>query len=85
VDGFSKVTWWMDVFSELVGPPVGVLLLVMGIQTYRDGGSVGWPIGGSVLLLISLYVVGRRFARYAKRRRSAAAATPTPADRARVA
>ncbi|MFD4553439.1 hypothetical protein ACFWP5_03800 [Streptomyces sp. NPDC058469] len=81
MDDLSRVTRWVDVSSDLVGPPVSVLLLVMEIQIYRDGGSIGWPIAGSVLLLISLYVVGRRFARHAKRR-SAAAATPTPADRA---
>ncbi|MFG2371228.1 hypothetical protein ACGFY9_07100 [Streptomyces sp. NPDC048504] len=67
MDDLSKVTRWMDVLGDLMGPPVNVLLLVMGIQTYRDGGSIGWPIGASVLLLATLYTLGRRLTRYRKR------------------
>ncbi|MEV6513268.1 hypothetical protein [Streptomyces sp. NPDC051642] len=67
MDDLSKVMWWMDVLCDLVGPPVSVLLLVTGIQTYRDGGSVGWAVGASVLLLGTLYTLGRRLARYRKR------------------
>ncbi|WP_406125006.1 hypothetical protein [Streptomyces sp. NBC_00989] len=67
MDDLPKVMWWLDVLSDLMGPPVNVLLLVVGIQTYRDGGSIGWPVGGLVLLLISLYTLGRRLARYRKR------------------
>jgi len=73
VGDLSKVTRWMDVLVDLMGPPVNVLLLLVGIQIYRDGGSVGWPVGASVLLLISLYTVGRRFAR--RRKRAATSAT----------
>lgn len=69
----SKVTRWMDVLADLLGPPVNALLLLVGIQTYREGGSIGWPAGASVLLLISLYTVGRRFAR--RRKRAATSAT----------
>lgn len=39
------------------------LLLVAGIRDYRDGGSVGWPIGGALLVLISVWVVYRGMAR----------------------
>ncbi|MFJ9376093.1 hypothetical protein [Streptomyces sp. NPDC101455] len=73
MDDLSKVTWWMDVVSDLVGPPVSVLLLVEGIQMYRDGGSIGWAVGASVLLLGTLYTLGRRLARY--RRRTATSST----------
>ncbi|MFE9239204.1 hypothetical protein [Streptomyces sp. NPDC007007] len=31
----------------------------MGISDYRDGASVGWPIGGAVLVLVSLWVIYR--------------------------
>ncbi|WP_328682200.1 DUF3883 domain-containing protein [Streptomyces sp. NBC_01261] len=72
VDDLSKVMGWMDVFADLVGPPVSVLLLAEGIQMYRDGGSIGWVVGASVLLLGTLYTLGRRLARYRKR-----AATPS--------
>jgi hypothetical protein len=78
VDDFSKVMRWMDVVSDLVGPPASVLLLVTGVQAYRDGGSVGWPVGASVVLLISLYVVGRRLARY--RRRTLTSSTSAPSS-----
>ncbi|MER6316655.1 hypothetical protein ABT237_23260 [Streptomyces sp. NPDC001581] len=35
------------------------LMLVVGIGQYRDGGSVGWPIGGALLVLASVWVVYR--------------------------
>ena len=57
---------------DLVGGPlVGALMLSAGIKTYRDGGSVGWPVAGSALLLINLCVAWRRLARHRK-------PTPTP-------
>ncbi|MFE9763673.1 hypothetical protein ACFYPC_03910 [Streptomyces sp. NPDC005808] len=67
----SKIVRQADALLDLMGLAVGSLLLVVGIETYRDGGSVGWPIAGSVLFLINLWVAGRRFAR---RRRP----TPSP-------
>ncbi|MFE7548061.1 hypothetical protein [Streptomyces gardneri] len=39
------------------------LLLVIGIRQYRDGGSVAWPIGGALLVLVSLWVVYRGMVR----------------------
>jgi hypothetical protein len=39
------------------------LLLATGINDYRDGGSVGWPIGGALLVLVSLWRVCRGSAR----------------------
>ena len=39
------------------------LLLWIGIRDYRDGGSVGWPIGGAFLVLLSLWVIYRGMAR----------------------
>lgn len=53
----------MDVLADLMGPVSGVLLLAVGIKTYLDGGFIGWPVAGSALLLINLFVAGRRFAR----------------------
>lgn len=35
------------------------LLLAGGIRDYRDGGSVGWPVGGAALVLVSLWVIHR--------------------------
>ncbi|WP_327403106.1 hypothetical protein OG194_25400 [Streptomyces sp. NBC_01288] len=77
MDDFSKVMWWMDVFSDLVGPPVSVLLLVEGIQMYRDGGSIGWAVGASVVLLGTLYTLGRRLARYRKRTATSSTSAPS--------
>ncbi|MFF3929256.1 hypothetical protein [Streptomyces hirsutus] len=39
------------------------LLLAIGIRDYRDGGSVGWPIAGALLVLISIWVVYRGMSR----------------------
>jgi hypothetical protein len=63
VVNLSKIVRQADVLLDLMGVAVGSMLLVVGIETYRDGGSVGWPIAGSVLFLINLWVAGRRFAR----------------------
>ncbi|MGW2515780.1 hypothetical protein ACWC09_01865 [Streptomyces sp. NPDC001617] len=46
-----------------MGPVIGVMLLTVGIETYRNGGSMGWPIAGAVLLVINLWVAWRRLAR----------------------
>ncbi|WP_043673233.1 hypothetical protein [Streptomyces xylophagus] len=62
----SKVLRWLDVLSDLMGLVVGVMLLVVGLVTYRDGGSVGWFVAGVAVLLINLWVVGRRFRRRRK-------------------
>lgn len=35
------------------------LLLAGGIRDYRSGGSMGWPIGGGLLVLVSLWVIYR--------------------------
>ncbi|MFJ8462414.1 hypothetical protein [Streptomyces swartbergensis] len=61
----------LDAVMDLTGPVIGVMLLVVGIETYRDGGSLGWPIAGAALLVINLWVAWRRLAR----RR-----TPTPSS-----
>ncbi|GAA3988620.1 hypothetical protein GCM10022232_22610 [Streptomyces plumbiresistens] len=63
-----KIARQVSIFLDLVGGPVvGALVLSVGIETFRDGGSVGWPIGGSCLLLINLLVAWRRFARLRNR------------------
>ncbi|PWS52290.1 hypothetical protein DLE01_06215 [Streptomyces sp. FT05W] len=49
---FSRTLDW-------AGLPLSVLLLAIGIRDYRDGASVGWPIGGAVLVLVSLWVIYR--------------------------
>ncbi|MEV8561607.1 hypothetical protein AB0478_35220 [Streptomyces sp. NPDC051917] len=66
VVNLSKIARQADILLNLMGVAVGSLLLVIGIQTYRDGGSVGWLIAGSVLFLINLWVACRRFARRRK-------------------
>lgn len=71
VVNLSKIVRSADVLLDLMGVAIGAMLLLVGIATYRDGGSLGWPIAGSVLFLINLWVAGRRFAR---RRRP----TPSP-------
>ncbi|MFF8384232.1 hypothetical protein [Streptomyces kanasensis] len=43
------------------------LLLATGIRDYRAGGSVGWLVGGVLLVLISTWVVCRRPPRRARR------------------
>ncbi|MFF4356992.1 hypothetical protein [Streptomyces sp. NPDC001604] len=58
----SKIADRLDAVMDLMGPVIGVILLVVGIDTYRDGGSVGWPIAGGALLVINLWVAGRRLA-----------------------
>ncbi|MFH9964078.1 MULTISPECIES: hypothetical protein [Streptomyces] len=68
---FSKIMDRVSLFLDLAGPAVSAMLLAIGIETYRDGGSVGWPIAGSALLLINLWVAWRRLA---QRRQP----TPTP-------
>lgn len=70
VVNLSKIARWADVFLDLMGLAIGTMLLALGIQTYRNGGSVGWLIAGSAVFLINFRVAGRRFTR---RRR------PTPA------
>lgn len=44
---------------DWAGLPMSALLLAIGISDYRAGGSVGWPIGGALLLLVSLWVIYR--------------------------
>ncbi|MCT9011693.1 hypothetical protein [Streptomyces rhizosphaerihabitans] len=53
----------LDAFMDLMGPVIGVMLLAVGIETYRNGGSMGWPIAGAVLLVINSWVGWRRLAR----------------------
>ncbi|MER6123616.1 hypothetical protein ABT173_13310 [Streptomyces sp. NPDC001795] len=67
----SKIADRVDLFLDLAGPAVGVMLLTIGVETYRAGGSVGWPIAGAANLVINLWVVWRRLARRSK---------PTPAS-----
>lgn len=66
VADLSKVARRVNVLSDPLGLAVGVMLLVTGIRTYRDGGSVGWPVAGLLILLINLWVAGRRLARRRK-------------------
>ncbi|MFE9928136.1 hypothetical protein [Streptomyces sp. NPDC005533] len=64
----ARVTRWSRALDWAGLVPSG-LLLVSGVRQYRDGGSVGWLIGGVLLVLVSLWVVyrgmGRRRARTA--------------------
>ncbi|MDG9682900.1 hypothetical protein QC334_09120 [Streptomyces sp. DH18] len=51
-DRFDRALDW-------AGLPLSVLLLAIGIREYRDGASLGWPVGGAVLVLVSLWVIYR--------------------------
>jgi hypothetical protein len=63
----EKIARWAKAFLDVVcGPVLGLMLLSLGIQTYRNGGSAGWPIAGSALLLINLWVAWRRVAQLRK-------------------
>lgn len=44
---------------DWVGPIPAGLLLWNGISQYREGGSVGWPIAGALLVLVSLWPIYR--------------------------
>ena len=64
VVNFSKVAGWMDMLHGLMGLASGALLVAVGVRMHRDGGSVGWPIAGTaVLILNSLWVARRQRAR----------------------
>ncbi|MET9526596.1 hypothetical protein [Streptomyces coeruleorubidus] len=62
----SKIANRLDAVMDLTGPVIAVMLLAMGIETYRDDGSLGWPIAGAVLLVINLWVAWRRLTRRRK-------------------
>jgi hypothetical protein len=62
----SKIATHADALLDVMGVAVGSLLPAVGIGTYRDDGSVGRPIAGSVLFLVNLWVACRRFARRGK-------------------
>lgn len=66
VINLSRIARLADVLLDVVGVVVGSLMLVIGIETYRDGGSVSWLIAGSVLFLVNLWVACRRFTRRRK-------------------
>ncbi|MEU6227205.1 hypothetical protein [Streptomyces sp. NPDC047042] len=53
----------LDRALDRVGPIPAAVLLAFGIDRYRDGGSIGWPIGGAVMLLASFWVIYRGRAR----------------------
>lgn len=65
---------------DLTGPVIGVMLLTVGIESYRDGGSMGWPIAGAVLLVINLWVAWRCLARRRNRPPRRSDATQPPAS-----
>ncbi|MEV6023021.1 hypothetical protein [Streptomyces sp. NPDC052036] len=58
-----KAVRLLDLVVDLLGVALGVALLMVGIHTYRAGGSVGWPLLGAAVFLCDLWVAGRRFAR----------------------
>ncbi|MDX2705843.1 hypothetical protein OG937_37330 [Streptomyces sp. NBC_00510] len=39
------------------------LLLFTGVREYRDGGSIGWPVAGALLVLASCWTVYRGMSR----------------------
>ncbi|WP_405520641.1 hypothetical protein [Streptomyces canus] len=66
MDNLEKVTRPLEFIRNLMGPVAGAMLLMAGIAIYRHGGSVGWPVAGSALLLINTWEAWRRFARRKK-------------------
>lgn len=60
VANLSKTADRLDAVMDLMGPVIGVIALAVGIQTYGDGGSVGWPLAGAALLVTNLLVAWRR-------------------------
>jgi hypothetical protein len=80
VINLSKIASRLDAFMDLLGPVIGVMLLAVGIETYRNGGSMGWPIAGAVLLVINLWVAWRRLARRRKPTPRRSDATQPPAS-----
>lgn len=70
-DRLSRVLDW-------AGLPLSALLLAIGIRDYRDGGSVGWPIVGALLVLVSLWVVCRGMPRWNGRAGKAGKAGEAP-------
>jgi hypothetical protein len=75
VINLSKAASRVDALLDLMGPVFGAMMLTLGLDTYRGGGSVGWPIAGAAVLLTNLYVAWRRFTR---RRRTTGPAGGTP-------
>jgi hypothetical protein len=74
VDNLAKITRWVDLLHDVMGPAAGAMLLAVGLRSHRHGGSVGWVIAGAAaLILSSLWVVRRRLARRRK-------ANPQPMD-----
>ncbi|MFC5802047.1 hypothetical protein [Streptomyces formicae] len=53
---------------DWAGLPTSAFLLWIGIRDYRAGASVGWPIGGVLLVLTSLWVVWRGLPRRSSNR-----------------
>lgn len=53
---------------DWVGLPPSVLFLWFGVRDYRAGASVGWPIGGALLVLVSLWVICRELPPLRRRR-----------------
>jgi hypothetical protein len=80
VANLSKIAIRLDAFMDLMGPVIGLMLLAVGIETYRNGGSMGWPIAGAVLLVINLWVAWRRLARRRKPAPCRSDATQPPAS-----
>jgi hypothetical protein len=66
VVNLEKVTRPLEFLHDLMGPAAGAMLLMAGIETYRNGGSAGWPVAASALLLINSWEAWRRFARRRK-------------------
>ncbi|MEV6051541.1 hypothetical protein [Streptomyces sp. NPDC052107] len=66
VVNLPKIARQAEILLDLMGVAGGVMLLALGIDTYRNGGSVGWPIAGVALFLINLWVALRRFIRRRK-------------------
>jgi hypothetical protein len=80
VVNLSKIASRLDAFMDLMGPVIGVMLLAVGIEAYRNGGSMRWPIAGAVLLVINLWVAWRNFARRWKPTPRHSDATQPPAS-----
>ena len=62
----SKISERLGAVMDLLGPVIGVMVLLVGIRACRDGGSVFWPVTGAALLALNLCVAWRRLSRCRK-------------------
>ncbi len=53
----------LDRGTTVVSLLISIGFLITGIRTYGHGGSLGWPLGAALMVVISLRAVHREFFR----------------------